>query len=96
MAHGVVRTISADSFTLQDEQRNPTGAAPPPPGMSANAVWYRARVTLDRLELHDTPANFRVSPGMPTTADVLVGKRSVLRYLLGRAVPLATEGLREP
>jgi len=96
MAHGVVRTISADSFTLQDEQRNPTGAAPPPPGMSANAVWYRARVTLDRLELHDTPANFKVSPGMPTTADVLVGKRSVLRYLLGRAIPLATEGLREP
>ena len=30
MAYGTVRTISADSFTAQDEQRNPTGAVPVP------------------------------------------------------------------
>ena len=28
LAYGTVRTISADSFTAQDEQRNPTGAVP--------------------------------------------------------------------
>jgi HlyD family secretion protein len=28
MAHGVVRVISPDSFTQQDEQRNPTGSVP--------------------------------------------------------------------
>ena len=30
LAYGTVRTISADSFTSQDEQRNPTGAVPVP------------------------------------------------------------------
>ena len=28
LAHGVVRIVSPDSFTAQDEQRNPTGAVP--------------------------------------------------------------------
>ena len=94
MAHGMVRIISPDSFTAQDEQRNPTGSVP----MSNNSagVFYRARITLDRIDLHGTPAGFHLVPGMPVTADVRVGKQTVLRYMLGRAVPLATEGMREP
>ncbi len=35
-------------------------------------------------------------PGMPTTADIKVGKRTVLTYLLGRVLPVATEAMREP
>jgi hemolysin D len=94
LAHGTVRTISADSFTSQDEQRNPTGAVP----MSANSSepFYRARVAIDSVALHNTPAGFRVMPGMPVTADVKVGKRTVLSYLLGRVLPVAAEGMREP
>jgi hemolysin D len=46
--------------------------------------------------LHDVPAGFRVTPGMPVTADIKVGKRTVLSYLLGRIMPLASEGMREP
>jgi HlyD family secretion protein len=37
-----------------------------------------------------------VIPGMPVTADIKIGKRTVLRYLLGRVMPLAREGMREP
>ena len=97
MAHGVVRTVSPDSFTLPDEQRNPTGMAlPPANASSATGVWYRSRITLDRVGLHDLPSNFRLVPGMPVVADILVGKRTVLQYLIGRAVPLFTEGMREP
>jgi hemolysin D len=94
LAHGTVRTISADSFTGQDEQRNPTGAVP----MSANSnePFYRARVAIDRVALHDTPAGFRIMPGMPVTADVKVGMRTVMNYLLGRVLPVASEGMREP
>jgi hypothetical protein len=33
---------------------------------------------------------------MPVTADIEVGKRTVLTYLLGRVMPLAKEGMREP
>jgi len=95
MAYGRVRIISADSFTMQDEQRNPTGAVPVAPGGSSEP-YYRARVSLDRVELHSTPAGFRLMPGMPVTDDIKVGKRTVLKYLLGRILPVATEGMREP
>ncbi|HEY0183021.1 MAG TPA: HlyD family type I secretion periplasmic adaptor subunit [Rhodopila sp.] len=94
MAHGVVRMVSPDSFTAQDEQRNPTGSAPVP--QSLGVVFYRSRITLDKIELHGTPAGFHLVPGMPITADIRVGKQTVLRYMLGRAVPLATEAMREP
>jgi HlyD family secretion protein len=94
LAYGAVRTISADSFTSQDEQRNPSGAMPVPSNSSES--YYRARITIDRVDLRGTPRDFRVSPGMPVTADIKVGKRTVLQYLLGRALPIASEGMREP
>jgi len=33
---------------------------------------------------------------MPVTADIKVGKRTVLKYLLGWMMPVAQEGMREP
>lgn len=94
MAYGTVRTISADSFTAQDDQRSPTGAVPVP--SNTLEPYYRTRVTIDKVELHGTPTGFHVVPGMPVTADVKVGKRTVLEYLLGRVLPVASEGMREP
>jgi hemolysin D len=94
LSYGTVRTISADSFTSADDQRNPTGSVPMPTNTSE--PFYRARITIDRVELHGTPADFRLIPGMPVTADIRVGKRTVLQYLLGRALPVASEGMREP
>ncbi len=94
LAHGVVRIISPDSFSAQDEERNPTGSVP----MSTQTagVWYRSRITLDQIQLHGTPAGFHLVPGMPIRADIRVGKQTVLRYMLGKTVPLVTEGMREP
>jgi hemolysin D len=94
MAHGIVRIVSPDSFNPQDEQRNPTGSVPVSP--QGGGVFYRSRITLDQIELHGTPAGFHLVPGMPITADVRVGKQSVLRYMMGKTIPLATEGMREP
>jgi HlyD family secretion protein len=58
--------------------------------------FYRTRIAIDKVGLHDVPGGFRVVPGMPVTADIKVGKRTVLSYLLGRMMPLAHEGMREP
>ena len=97
MAHGVLRLISPDSFTAQDEARNPTSSLPiPTSGPAAAGVWYRARVSLDRIDLHDLPSGFRLAPGMQVTADILVGKRSIIRYMLGRFAPVTHEAMREP
>jgi HlyD family secretion protein len=97
MAYGTVRTISADSFNPTDEQRNPTGSVPMS-AQSAGAMepYYRARITIDRVALHDIPPGFRMMPGMPVTADVKVGKRTVLEYMLSRILPVTQEAMREP
>ena len=58
--------------------------------------FYRTRIAIERLALHDVIAGFHLTPGMPVTADVKVGKRTVLKYLLGWVVPVAQEGMREP
>jgi hemolysin D len=96
LAHGVVRVVSPDSFDAQEEQRNPTGAAPVANATQLPTLWYRSRITLDRIDLHDTPPNFHLTPGMPVTADIRVGKQTVVRYMLGKMIPLAKEGMREP
>lgn len=94
LAQGTVRTVSPDSFTAQEEARNPTSAVPVP--STIGEPFYRARIAIDRVALHDVPGGFQVVPGMPVTADVKVGKHTVLGYLVGMVVPVAREGLREP
>ncbi len=95
MAEGTVRIVSPDSFTAADTQSSRSPGAVPLPGNSAEP-YYRARISIDQVNLHNVPPSFRISPGMPVTADVKVGKRTVLSYLLGRILPVTQEGMREP
>jgi HlyD family secretion protein len=94
MAYGTVRIISANSFNAQDDQRDPTGFLPAP--LQSTDPYYRARVAIDRVALHDVPSGFSLMPGMPVTADIKVGKRTVLQYLLERILPVTAQGMREP
>jgi len=99
-ANGTVRQISADSFTQQNMmstigdpgRKNP---AHEDAGIDT-ALYYKGTVSLDEVKLRNTPPNFKLVPGMPVTADIKVGKRTVLTYLLARAIPTITEGMREP
>ena len=93
MAEGTVRTLSPSSFTVEEEMRNPTSKAPV---VGSGEPYYRARVSLDKIGLHGTPPGFRITPGMPVTTDIKVGRRTILSYFLGRVLPMAREGLREP
>src|SRR5262249_51257241 len=94
MAEGTVKILSPSSFTAQDEARNPTSAVPAAPTVAD--PFYRARITVERVSLHNVPKDFALMPGMPVTADIKVGKRTVLTYLLGMVVPIANEAMREP
>ena len=67
-----------------------------PVATNAQGVYYRSRITLDKIDLHNTPPNFHLTPGMPVNADIRVGQQTIMRYMLGKFVPLATEGMREP
>jgi HlyD family secretion protein len=89
-AEGIVQTISPDSFNPTDQ-----GSAPDVPGAS-QTLYYRATISIEELNLHNTPPGFRLVPGMPLQADVRVGTRTILQYFTRRILPIAYESLHEP
>jgi hemolysin D len=91
-ARGVVRTISADSFN--PEATSQEGGTPLP--NRPHTLYYKGDISLDALMLHDTPPGFRLVPGMPLTADVKVGTRSVLAYFIAKILPFAYDSMHEP
>lgn len=80
-AKGVVRTISADSFT---------------PKEGDGRTFYLATIDLTATDLRNVPKDFRLVPGMPLTADIAVGTRTLLGYLAGGTFKTLDEGLTEP
>lgn len=93
-ADASIHTISADSFVggsagggQQDNEVTPD---------TSSKEFYRVRLRVDRYTLHGVPSFFHPQPGMPVTADIRVGKRTVMQYLLNSFMPLMTDGMREP
>lgn len=102
-AFGRVDHVSADSFSnLPPPQANPLPTQPSVgtqqsqnlPGVST--VAYVVRISIGEVKLHDVPPTFKIVPGMPIVADIIVGKRSVFQYFFERIVPTFVEALREP
>ena len=65
-------------------------------GMTGQVPYYGGRITLGNTRLDEMPANSTLLPGMTLTAEILVGKRSVLSYLLWPLTKAAKESIREP
>ena len=74
----------------------PTGGRPQNQDDGPGQYFFRARISMDEVKLHDLPASFRMTPGMPVIADVKVGKRTLMGYIFARVIPVASEGMREP
>ena len=89
-AEGRVRTMSADSFV--DPENTPRTAA----AVYQVPPYYKARIVIDAVKMHNVPGGFRLQPGMPVTADIKTGKRNILSYLFARILPVGLEGMREP
>ena len=87
--HGVmegrVRTISPDAF----EKTAPVGA-------EGARLLYRIRVAVDKAELRAVPRDFRLIPGMGLTAEIRIGERRVITYLLYPLIRAFDETMREP
>jgi hemolysin D len=81
---GHISWISPDSFDQQDVQN---GAITNIVGAPPTDLFYEARVEFDHNELHNTPPGFVLTPGMPIDADVKVGDRRIIAYLLKRVIP---------
>jgi HlyD family secretion protein len=87
---GEVRVITENSF--QPDK----GPAAPAKDTDGRPAFFRARITLGPLTLQDVPPDFRLIPGMTTTAEIIIGKRTIISYLLDPVIRLFDEGLREP
>ena len=93
-AEGRVRTLSADSFVGQEDKSRPATLSQVP--VSQVPAFYKTRIAIDKLKMHDVPGGFQLKPGMPVTADIKVGRRNILSYLFARILPVGLEGMREP
>ena len=94
-AKGTVRAVSADSFAASrsDHPGRPGAASAE---AARDGAFYRATLSLDEVRLHNLSGALHVTQGMPVTVDIKVGQHTILAYLLGRAIPVFSEGLREP
>jgi HlyD family type I secretion membrane fusion protein len=82
---GHLRVLSADAFTTSDDDK----ATPVRP-------YYKGYIKLDHVDLHDVPSDFKLVQGTPVTADIQVGKRTLLSYLVRGALRSVDESMREP
>ncbi|GBR55186.1 major facilitator superfamily multidrug resistance transporter EmrA/FusE [Acetobacter senegalensis DSM 18889] len=92
-AEATVKTISADSF-VSGGSSGPSSEDVTPENTSKS--FYTVRLRVDKYTLHGVPNFFHPQPGMPVTADIRVGKRTIMQYMLNSFVPLMTNGMREP
>lgn len=79
-----VRTISQDAFRRDS-------AAPQAP-----EAYYLSRITLGKKPLKAMKPESRLMPGMTLSAEIVVGQRSVMSYLLWPLTKALDESIREP
>ena len=59
-------------------------------------VYYRARVAISENNLRNLPDGFQMVPGITATAEVRIGKRTVLSYVTDPFHRALDESLKEP
>jgi HlyD family secretion protein len=92
-ATGTVTNISADSFNPDEKGVNSSSGLS---GGGGGKLYYKARIAIDKYDLRNTPRGFHLTPGMPMSADVKVGKRTIMQFMLSSVVPTFKNGMREP
>jgi HlyD family secretion protein len=83
MAKGWLRSISEDSYAS-----SPADASP--------QLYHRVQIALDDVRLTDLPEGARLIPGMSVNAEIEVGSRSLISFLLYPIIRGVRESLREP
>jgi HlyD family secretion protein len=86
---GTIKNISEDAFR-RDNLGNPSLLAP------GTDAFYLSRITFGDSKLKNMPPQAKLLPGMTLTAEVVVGKRSVISYLLYPLSKAVEESISEP
>jgi HlyD family secretion protein len=80
-----VRTLSEDAFKRET-----------PNAETGTDAYYVSRIDLGASRLKNMDPHARLLPGMTLTAEIVVGKRTVLSYLLWPLTKGLDEAIREP
>jgi HlyD family secretion protein len=86
---GTIKNISEDAFR-RDNFGNPSLQA------QGTDAFYLGRVSLGREKLKNLPPQAKLLPGMTLSAEIVVGKRSVMSYLLWPLHKTVDESIGEP
>jgi hemolysin D len=81
---GELRIISEDAFRSDKANSG---------GMDS---YYQARIRLTNTKLNRLPKHARILPGMTVSAEIVVGKRSLISYVLWPLIKALNESVREP
>jgi HlyD family secretion protein len=95
MGEGVVEHVGADAA---DGSANGAAGNSAPPGAGnarAMPLVYKALVRLNAMSLESNGERFRLTAGMQTQAEILLGTRSVAEYLLSPVQQAWHEAARE-
>ena len=92
MVEGVVSHVSADAAEQGATAATSAPAAPKPP---AEALAYRTLVNLKSQVLEADGEKYRLAPGMQVSAEIHLGTRTVLEYLLSPVQKAFHEAARE-
>jgi hemolysin D len=80
---GVIKTISEGSFTTDDNN-------------SPVEPYFKVRAAVKDVHLRNVPKDFRLIPGMTIAGDIMVGRRTILSYLVEGGLRTGAEAMREP
>jgi membrane fusion protein, hemolysin D len=92
MLDGSVAQIGADAAEQGATAAGGASAAPKPP---AELLAYRTLVNLKTQTLDADGVKYRLAPGMQVSAEIHLGTRSVLEYLLSPVQKAFQEAARE-
>ncbi|MEJ1959627.1 MAG: HlyD family type I secretion periplasmic adaptor subunit [Nitrosomonadales bacterium] len=81
---GELRTISEDAFRNE------------PSTSSSLDAYYKGRIHFKSARLKKMPESGKLLPGMTVAAEIVVGKRSVMSYLLWPLLKASDEAISEP
>jgi len=82
-AKGAITNISDGSFTISDDNQ-------------VVDPYFRVRVAVTEAKLRNVPSDFKLISGMTLQGDILVGRRTILSYVIEGALKTGSEAMREP
>jgi hemolysin D len=98
LAYGELTAITPD--TLNDENSRETAEEMSAPGMKSqvrqSTIHFRGRIELRETKFRNLPDSFVLRPGMRVVADIQVGRRSLLSYVMNPITRVFNESMREP